>query len=65
MLYIIQVAVANITVTVGECLPGQTLRKADSDSKGLTCECDFKRSSGLILSCGENDMIILKVYIII
>ena len=44
-----------------KCLPGKTLRKADSDSTTLTCECDFKGTHGTILSCKKNEEIILRV----
>ena len=46
---------------VDKCLPGQTLRKANSDSSTLTCECDFKTASKSILSCETDEMIILRV----
>ena len=48
-------------ITVDKCLPGKTLRKANNDSATLTCECDFKAASELILSCESDQMIILRV----
>ena len=43
---------------VDKCLPGQTLRKANSGSATLTCECDFSKS---LLSCESDKTIILRV----
>ena len=51
-----------INITVEECLPGQTLSKATSDSKALTCQCDRMRESR-ILTCKSDQMIILKVHV--
>ena len=51
-----------INVTIETCLPGRTLRKANSDSVSLTCECDYKRTSGSIISCETDETVILKVH---